>query len=170
MRLCKYFEKGSFEHHVEGLLKLYRNSIPILGFAAVLSHIRALCNHWCTSSRFGRHPTHCHFGCGHNTDRISHTICCLKFWQLFAGVCKVCDFVMEEDSVLLPSILAPVDHTLAHFILLGSHICFLCFNHCRYHGSLNARSVAHHLSIYTRSHQQAALFVARLRRRGSIFL
>ena len=132
----------------------------MLGFAAPLSHLRAICNHWCTFSRFGNKDHPCVFGCGFQADRISHTAACPRFLEVFFGVCGVDTAHIDFDELALLSgawIWSSVHR--ARFILLATHICFLCFHTCR-HGTLfSARLVLHKLALYTRRHAKTALLV-----------
>ena len=116
--------------------------------------------HWCTFSRFGNKDHPCVFGCGFPADRISHTAACPKFLEVFFGVCGVDTAHIDFDELALLSgawIGSSVHR--ARFILLATHICFLCFHTCR-HGTLfSARLVLHKLALYTRRHAKTALFV-----------
>ena len=49
---------------VNSLIMRYKASSRRFGYAVVFSHIRAICNHWCTSTRFGKEIRPCLFGCG----------------------------------------------------------------------------------------------------------
>ena len=63
-RLGRYLPVESIAPRLKHVLGLYKSSSNVLGFAAPLSHLRAICNHWYTSSRFGNKDHPCVLGCG----------------------------------------------------------------------------------------------------------
>ena len=162
--LSRHFENESLNNHVPQIFACYRKSISKIGFAPLMTHLRAVTNHWCTSSRFGVKKRPCLFGCGFESDRISHTVCCPLFWDIFCGLCGFANHDIDLTTILLlrsEGISGIHDH--CNFLLLGIHICFLCYNACRYGLTISRRIVLHKLFGYTRSHHCAAVFVRRLR-------
>ena len=151
---------------------MYELSAKSVGFAPPLSHLRAVCNHWCTFSRFGNKKHGCLFGCGSDTDRVSHTICCPKFWVIFCGVCDINSISPSLENIFLlngPCFGYSFDCSV--FAILASHVCFLCFNACRHGLPFNRRLVLHKLYSFTRTHCNAAKFLRHLkiRNRSLIF-
>ena len=145
------------------LLRVYRIASKSIGYAATLTHFRAVCNHWCTASRFGnkRHP--CRFGCGYASDQLGHTISCSVFWQHFLNIINHPELHIDEESALLLSSGAgPFTDDKKRVIMLGVHICFLCFNRVRHSCILTRRLVTQTLYKYTRSHIGAARLLRRL--------
>jgi len=163
-KLTRYFEVGSFEHSVEHLLLSYKYCSHNCSFAMTLTHLRAICNHWCTASRFGNKRHACQFGCGHHTDQLAHSICCPKFWHIFRCILHSPDFPFEPENILLLSDGSTIDDKdRCNITLLGTHICFLCFNYCRHNGPLTRRVVLHHLYHFSKTHSKVRLLVRRFR-------
>ncbi len=159
-RLNRHFASENFESPLRSVLNHYKSSPPTLGFAPPLTHLRAICNHWCTHSRFGKKDHPCCFGCGFPTDRISHTVACPKFLEVFFVTCGI-NFVQIDfhDLVLLCG--SWIGHSVhrARFILLATHICFLCYHSCKHGACFSARLVLHKLATYTRRHKKTAEFL-----------
>ena len=159
-RLSRYIARDTVENRVQAVLALYKSSLATLGFAPPLTHLRAVCNAWCTNSRFGRKDQSCLFGCGFQSDRVSHTAVCPKFLEMFFNTCGIrFETIDFEDLALL---CGPwIDHSShrAKFVILATHICFLCFNSCRHGVPLSRRLILHKLYTYTRNHTKAASFV-----------
>ena len=125
-----------------------------------LSHLRALCNHWCTYSRFGNKTHPCCFGCGSPTDQIAHTLACPKFYNVFFGILgTLCPELAFDQVALLSG--DWFDHSIhrARVILLATHICFLCYHSCKHGALFCSRLVLQKLYTYTRRHHKTATFV-----------
>ena len=153
IRLSRYFPEGSFEIYINPVLEYYRNASARYGFALPLTHLRAIANHWCTASRFGNKFHACQFGCGHDTDQLAHTISCSKFWSLFFAITGVPhNDITLKDILLFHGPTCCLGEEYVFYIMLGCHICFLCLNHCRYHGNLSKRIIVHHLHTFINSH------------------
>ena len=126
-------------------------------YALTFTHIRAISNHWCTKSRFGAKNKGCVFQCGNETDNIKHTCVCAKFWSSFFEVSKISPFLISLEKIATFSQHStPISDTELHTILIGLHICLLCFNACRHGKIFNERLVQHHLSHFMRQHQQTS--------------
>ena len=163
-RLARYFPLESFESCIPSALDHYKSSHATLGFAPALSHFRIICNHWCTFSRFGKKDHPCCFGCGFHSDLVSHTVVCPKFLKLFFGTCRIPYHSIEfRDLVLLRGPWIGQSLHRVRFILLASHICFLCFHACRHGSHFSSRLVLHKLYGYTRKHTKAAMFIRHFR-------
>ena len=117
-------------------------------------------NHWCTFSRFGNKDHPCCFGCGHNTDRIAHTLACPKFLDVFFGTCGIerVDIEFEEIAMLHGPWVGSCSQR-AKFLILASHVCFLSYHACKHGTPFSARLVLHKLYHYTRRHYKTANFV-----------
>ena len=153
-----------YEPHIDvinSLIQLYRISTNSLGFAVVFSHVRAICNHWCTRSRFGIKNAACSFGCGFISDRISHTLVCPLFWQLYLSFTKF-DYVdmCLDDIILLFMDDERCCSAFRSIVLLGTHICFFCYHACKHGQKLNKRLVQHCLTSYCRSHKHASRLIS----------
>ena len=127
-------------------------------FAITFSHIRTISNHWCTKSRFQCKNKGCVFSCGNITDNIKHTCICASFWSAFFKVSGIPPFPISLEKVAIFS----QDSSLIcdselHTILIGLHICFLCFNACKHGKFLSERLIQHHLSHFMRQHHKAAV-------------
>jgi len=159
-RLHRHFDTENLEGQIQHVLDLYKSSSSTIGFAPPLSHLRAICNHWCTFSRFGQKCHPCCFGCGFESDRISHTTACPRFLEVFFGICGIHFDLLEFSDIMLlrGSWIAHSIHR-AKFILLATHICFLCHNACRHGSHFSSRLVLHKLYTYTRTHSKTALFI-----------
>ena len=159
-RLARYFPLDDVSHRVHLVLESYRASTSTLGFAPPLSHIRAICNHWCTYSRFGHKDHPCCFGCGHGSDNIKHVIACPKFVEVFFGVCGIPSQHLEfDDIIFLNGDWIGSSSFRIKFVLLATHICFLCYNACRHGMHFSARLALHKLYTYTRKHHKTAVFL-----------
>ena len=131
--------------------------------ALTFTHIRTISNHWCTRSRFGAKNLGCLFSCGHETDAIKHTCICNSFWQAFFRVARIPPFLITLNRVTLFSDdLCPMDDHEFRSLIIGLHICFLCFNSCRHGQSLSDRLVEHHLSHFMRRHHLASAMLSNL--------
>ena len=147
---------------VNSLIMRYKASSRRFGYAVVFSHIRAICNHWCTRSRFGSKSAGCCFACGHSTDRIAHTLVCPRFWELFFSLTSfACQPLDLHDVLLLTLHRESCDSNLCDVLLIGTHICFLTYHSCKSGQTLSLRLVQHLLSHYCRSHRNVATFLAR---------
>ena len=163
-RLVRHFSITRIDNGIPFVLALYKKATKIVGFAPVLSHLRAMCNHWCTYSRFGNKRHDCLFNCGHITDQIAHTIACTSFWDIFFAVSGVSPFPIDIDAIVF--IHVPHDACMFDkqmFILLGCHICFLTFHDCKHGSPFSSRRVLHHLFSYTRCHYASARLIRRLK-------
>ena len=146
------------------VLAKYRDCISSLGFAPPLTHLRAICNHWCTYSRFGNKNHPCLFGCGHPSDCISHTLACPRFREVFFGICGITPAPLAfEDLVMLDGIWISTSPFRARFILLSCHTCFLVYHSCKHGAPFSSRLVSQKLATYTRRHTSAAKFVNRFK-------
>ena len=126
-------------------------------FALTFTHIRSISNHWCTRSRFGAQSQGCLFSCGHDTDSIKHTCICSSYWSAFFRVARIPIISINIEKVIVFSHNStPICHSEFRSILIGLHICFLCFNSCRHGQKFSDRMVQHHLSHYMRRHTKAS--------------
>ena len=126
-------------------------------YAFTFSHIRTISNQWCTRSRFGAKNRGCHFGCGHETDALKHSCICSAYWESFFRVARIPVFRISIEKVLIfSSDSVPISQVEFQSILIGLHICFLCFNSCRHGQVLSDRLIQHHLSHFMRKHGKAA--------------
>ena len=163
-RLRRYMPLDDLAPKVLHVLEIYRQSPPTLGFAPALSHLRAICNHWCTYSRFGNKEHHCCFGCGFPNDKISHTLACPKFLEMFFRTCGIQFFSLDFCDIALlcgPWISSSV--LRMRFALVASHVCFLCYHSCKHGSHLSDRLVLHKLFTYTRRHPKTAKFLRHLK-------
>ena len=159
-RLNRYFSTEPLGPQIQNVLDQYKSAHQSLGFAPALSHLRAICNHWCTHSSFGHKNHLCCFGCGFESDRVSHTVACPKFLEIFFGVCGIQYHPIEfEDIILLRGSWISLSAHRARFILLAVHICFLCYHACRHHTHLSSRLITHNLYTYTHTHIKTASFL-----------
>jgi len=125
--------------------------------ALTFTHIRTISNHWCTRSRFGAKNRGCLFSCGHETDAIKHTCICGSFWETFFRVAHIPSFPVNLKKVILFSgASSPISDREFRALIIGLHICFLCFNACRHGQRLSDRLVQHHLSHFMRRHHFTA--------------
>jgi len=69
-RLAHFFKKGTFEQFVPHICSIYPRINKDICKAAAFSHLRAVCNQWCTSSRFGNNYKNCLDGCGCPKDNL----------------------------------------------------------------------------------------------------
>ena len=145
------------EDTVCSLVQSYRVCSKKFGFAVTFSHVRAVCNHWCTKSRFGNKSAGCAFGCGHPNDRIAHTLICPKFWELLFSFTHTDLIDLDLFDVLL--LFHHYDNSFASLrsiVLIGTHMCFLFYHACRHGKTFDRRLLQHHLSHYCRSHRNVA--------------
>ena len=139
------------------LINVYSFISKKFAFALTFTHIRAVCNHWCTRSRFGNKTSGCVFGCGHENDRITHSICCTLFWDFFFECIKIHPISISlEEVLLLSDDIEMLCCDRQHVIMIGLHILFLTFNSCRHGAVLDKRLVNHHLVHFCRSHRAVA--------------
>ena len=138
-------------------------------FALTFTLIRAISNHWCTRSRFGAKRQGCLFSCSHETDSIKHTCICASYWNAFFRAARIPNIPISIEKVVLFS------HDSAHIndddfrsILIGLHICFLCFNSCRHRQKFSDRLIQHHLSHFMRHHKKASALLRDLQCHNSI--
>ena len=125
-----------------------------------ISILRIICNHWCKV--YKSYP--CCFGCGYFSDRVSHASRCPRFMEVFFSTCCVpYPGIKFEDIVLLHGAWIGQSVHRARFMLIASHICFLCFNACRHGIHFSPRLVLHKLYSYTRKHTKAAIFIRRFK-------
>ena len=159
-RLLRHFPLGLPEEQVRGVIEKYKSAHTTLGFAPALSHFRAICNHWCTHSRFGAKSHPCYFHCGAASDRVSHVIACPRFLEIFFGICGIVYSPLEfEDIILLSGSWISASAPRSRFILLATHICFLTYHACRHGSHFSSRLITHKLYTYTRTHVKSASFL-----------
>ena len=165
-RMGRHFDKDLITRCSPHVLRVYKQSNGVLGFAPLLSHLRAVTNHWCTYSRFGVKTRQCLFGCGFCSDRVSHTVRCEKFWEIFCGILGFPSPGFDLAAIFLfDSEWIAHDIDKCNGVLLGLHTCFLCFHACKHGQTLNRRLVLHKLHGFTRSHANAIKFMRRTRRK-----
>lgn len=163
-RLRRYFPLETMEPQLQVVLGLYKSSASTLGYAPALSHLRAICNHWCTYSRFGNKDHPCCFGCGYHTDQIAHTVACPKFWEVFFVTCGIAYQRIEfEEIALLHGPWIGESAHRARFVFLACHICFLSYHSCKHGAHFSSRLVLHKLYTYTRNHPKTAKFLRQLK-------
>ena len=159
-RLNRYFPTESLGSQIQNVLDVYKSSHSTLGFAPSLSHFRAICNHWCTHSRFGVKTHPCCFNCGASSDRVSHTVACERFLEFFFGICGIAYPTLQfEEIILLNGPWISISVHRARFVLLATHICFLTYHACRHGTHFTSRLITHKLYTYTRTHIKTASFL-----------
>ena len=127
-------------------------------YALTFTHIRTISNHWCTRSRFGAKNKGCAFGCGHISDNIMHSCICSRFWDSFFSVSAILPISITLEEVATFSLQSvPIPDSQLQTILIGLHICFLCFHACRHGKEFSPRLVQHHLSHFMRKHYKASV-------------
>ena len=127
-------------------------------YALTFTHIRTISNHWCTRSRFGAKHQGCAFACGHETDAIKHSCVCPAFWETFFHVSKIPSFCISLENIMTFSHNSiPIPDFEVKSIVLGLHICFLCFHSCIHGKELSERLLQFHLSHFMRQHYEASL-------------
>ena len=135
-----------------------------IAFAPIFTHLRTVCNHWCTHSRFGVKDRQCLFGCGHFTDQIAHSCTCPAFWHLFCSI-----FAFESPPICVNTVLLLQSDWISNdfdricFVKLGLHTCFLAYNSCRHGVPLSRRLVLNKLYTYTRTHMKATKLLCHIR-------
>ena len=138
-------------------------------FALTFTHIRTISNHWCTRSRFGAQSRGCLFACSHETDSIKHTCICASYWNAFFRVARIPNIPISIEKVILFSHdSAPINDDDFRSVLIGLHICFLCFNSCRHGQEFSDRLIQHHLSHFMRRHTKASVLLRDLQCHSSI--
>ena len=163
-RLSRHFPLGIPSGKIRHFIDIYILSHGTIGFAPTMSHFRAICNHWCTRSRFGDKSHPCCFRCGVAFDRVSHVIACSRFLEIFFGICGIAHPALTfEEIILLDGPWIAQSKHRAYFILLATHICFLSFHACRHGAHFCSRLVTHKLYTYTRTHARAASFLRHLK-------
>ena len=163
-RLSRHFDEGTILHHVPSILRSYRQSLDLIGFAPTLTHLRTVCNHWCTHSRFGVKRHLCLFGCGHHTDQVAHSSSCPAFWRILCGIVGFDMPLIDIDAIhLLHSSWIGSSNDIRAFVLLGTHICFITYNSCRHGMPISRRLVTHNLYNYTRTHYKVTKLLRRVR-------
>jgi len=163
-RMSRHFGEDVIIPRVSFILECYKKSSDVIGFAPVLTHLRTVCNHWCTHSRFGNKTRSCLFGCGHPNDQVAHSASCDAFWRIYCGIFNFRSPSFCKHSVLLfQSDWIRDDIDRICFILLGLHTCFLAYNACRHGQPLSRRLVVHKLYGYTRTHNKVTRLLRRLR-------
>ena len=104
-----------------------------IGPKFVSSHVRTICNHWCTRRRFGIDKGRCVFGCGFGDDCISHSLTCPSF-------CTIASKSVRFDSKYISLVPLLLFHTndgvvepfIQAKILIYVHVCFMAHNMCRH--------------------------------------
>ena len=104
------------------------------------------------------------FGGGFPNDRISHTLACPKFLEMFFRTCGIQFFSLDFCDIALlcgPWISSSV--LRMRFALVASHVCFLCYHSCKHGSHLSDRLVLHKLFTYSRRHPKTAKFLRHLK-------
>ena len=163
LKVVRLLRIAPSEAQISNLISKYRFASS-KSFALALTHIRTISNHWCTRSRFGAKCRGCLFSCSHETDSIKHTCICASYWSAFFRVARIPSISISIEKVLLFSHDSiPISHCDFHSILIGLHICFLCFNSCRHGQDFSDRMNQHHLSHFMRHHSRASALLCDLR-------
>ena len=146
-RLGFYFDHCVVEKHVDSVVQRCLNIHDRVGHRFIASHLRAVTNHWVSSSRFGLKRAACHFCREHSpdrNDRVQHSLTCDVFIDLF---CKF--YKLNFFRPRLPLVLMFVqdgntcNDDLAKVIMYYTHLCFLAFNKSRNGESLSQGMFSH---------------------------
>ena len=169
IKCSRLLEFMPIDSQISNLISIYSRASRSLAFAITFTHLRVICNHWCTKSRFGIKNSPCIFSCGHCNDRITHVVTCNVFWQLFFNITNISPFGLPLESILLfTNDYSFIGEDKCCLVLIGIHICSLCFNSCRHGRTIDARLVQHHLSHFCRTHSKIGKKLSELRIKHSL--
>ena len=149
-RLAYFFNPGTFEHLIPGLVEAYRLGNKVFKPAIIAAHLKACCNAWVTRRRFGDPAGFCFF-CGNGPDDISHLLACDSIRQIMAD-CLGGDMIFSLDHLLLfhsrEQLFPPAVIELFFFYV---YIVFRLHNCCRHGEKLSRRLfyyVCKHASLH----------------------
>ena len=98
-RLAYFFNPGTLEHLIPGLVEAYRLGNKVFKPAIIAAHLKACCNAWVTRRRFGDPAGLCLF-CGAESDDIAHLLVCREIRNLLID-CLGGDFNFSLSQLLL---------------------------------------------------------------------
>ena len=146
IRLGRFFESGTYEHHIDNLIDQYKHIKGKMKANMHMSHLQTILNQWCSSRRFGCKRKPCPFNCGHKCDDLEHVLTCNKFQSVFhaklnqkgAHLTRLnCLLLTHDDTIFRPA--------ERHYAMLYVATCFHCFNGCRHGSTFGTRLVTFNL-------------------------
>ena len=106
-----------------------------------------VCNHWCTSRRFGKLADVCPF-CDRDTDDIKHIVICPCFQRAFHKCLGQHDLHLTIENVLLfTRNNSPLSSLCVRYCFLYIYAAFRSFNMCRHGDPLSDRLITHILKL-----------------------
>ena len=135
----------------------------------ISAHFFTVCNHWCTSRRFGKLANVCPF-CDTNTDDIKHVVICSCSQRVFHKCFGQHDLHLSIENVLLfTDCNSPLSRLCVSYCFLYIYVAFRSFNMCRHGDPLSERLVAHILKILMLHCSSSRNFIRKVRSLRVIF-
>jgi len=142
-RIIFFLDVDGLESYCEGILKIYTRIKVDPRLKS--THVKAICNAWCSNSRFGGEALACPFCCEPNfyaNDRVAHAISCPSFVAAFCEFYGLDMFPFHGNFVKL--LLTGNNFSLSNLgikaVLFYIYLCFGCYNHSRHGISFDKRS------------------------------
>ena len=142
-RLRFFFEDDLLVVDSHRILTCYRSLARTIGPRFITTHLRTVANHWCTTSRFGRPRSPCHF-CGSFDDDcndcVFHSLTCPTFLRHFLEFHRLSFNLFDISSLLrFRQLGAPLSDDGIKLMLYFVLIAFRLHNRCRHGARLNRR-------------------------------
>ena len=142
-RLGFFFEDDLLNVDAQRILSIYRFLASHTGPRFITTHLRTVANHWCTSSRFGRPRSPCHF-CGlfggEYNDRVFHSLTCPVFNRLFLDFHRLTFNLFDISSLLrFRQLGAPLSLDASKLMVYYTFVAFRVYNRCRHGHILDRR-------------------------------
>ena len=139
-RVHKFFEEGS-HNRIEDLPHIYGKNKGRLGPKFISTHLRTICNQWCSSRRFGMAPGSCPFGCAEGDDSIAHCLLCPHFEAISRRVIVIPRRLSLAALLLFEHDGCELDDLECSQCLFYVYICFCAFNSCKHGRKCNLRLI-----------------------------
>jgi hypothetical protein len=153
-RLSRFFEVGTFEHCIDHIFAMYRLLGSKYKQCIIVSHLRAVCNQWCTNRRFGLVARHCLF-CSAHSDSLEHYLVCARFASHFCSAINHDFFLPTTENLLCLTHLGnDLNTKAAAFCCIYLHTAFRCYNSCRHGKKMSLRLIRFQLKQIASNCQQ----------------
>ena len=105
----------------------------------ISTHLRTICNQWCTSRRFQSRNIPCPFGCGSGEDKIEHCLTCPTLQGMIHSYFGY--ELLHFDNLDIVTLGSLTDHPKApiEYLVLYNHFAYLMYNTIKHGGLCNTR-------------------------------
>lgn len=129
----------------------------------VASHLRALCNQWCTSRRFQSIPKRCPFCHLDQNDSIEHCLECNFFQSIYHPYFQRDGTCFTTGEVITFGHIGTETPSDSGYYILYVHIAYLSYNSCAHGQNLSRRLLVRHLKTASEHCPKMRRYIADMR-------